>query len=475
MDTCAIPGVSFGAAHFGQAPLGHRRRVQRLVHTADRIAAHPGGTLPDKLRDPAAYQGLMRLARHPSVTHEAVLHTHRQRTLERMRQLPSTVLVLHDGTELDYTGKKSLTDLGQIGNGNRRGYLCHNSLAYDPATREVLGLVNQLLHHRVDAPKNESLQSKRERETRESLLWLRGCAAIGPAPAGRLWVDVADRGADTFEFLDAEEAAGRTFVIRAHHDRPLDRGSAVGSAAATLHGYARSLPEQGRRTVTLAARDGRPARQAVVAFAAAPVLVPPPKKRCGQHRGQTLALWVVIAREVAPPAGSEPVEWILLTNRPTATATAIAEVLTWYESRWVLEEYHKAQKTGCGIEQPQFTTTARLEPVIALLSVVAVLLLNLREYSRQPGAATTPARTVVPEAYVAVLSVWRCHARRPEWSVREFFLALARLGGHQNRRGDGDPGWLVLWRGWAKLQDMVDYALAAGVEHLHSSESEIID
>jgi len=75
---------------------------------------------------------------------------------------------------------------------------------------------------------------------------------------------------------------------------------------------------------------------------------------------------------------------------------------------------------------------------------------------------------------VAILSGWRYQEQRP-LSVREFFLALARLGGHQNRRGDGDPGWLVLWRGWAKLQDRVDYAVAAGVEHLHPLESEISD
>jgi Transposase Tn5 dimerisation domain len=45
--------------------------------------------------------------------------------------------------------------------------------------------------------------------------------------------------------------------------------------------------------------------------------------------------------------------------------------------------------------------------------------------------------------------------------VREFFLALARLGGHQNRKCDGEPGWLVLWRGWMTLQQMVDGARAS--------------
>ncbi|MSU76751.1 MAG: hypothetical protein EXS16_18505, partial [Gemmataceae bacterium] len=36
-----------------------------------------------------------------------------------------------------------------------------------------------------------------------------------------------------------------------------------------------------------------------------------------------------------------------------------------------------------------------------------------------------------------------------------------RLGGHQNRKCDGFPGWITLWRGWQKLQAMVDGYRAA--------------
>ena len=35
-------------------------------------------------------------------------------------------------------------------------------------------------------------------------------------------------------------------------------------------------------------------------------------------------------------------------------------------------------------------------------------------------------------------------AIRLDWTVHEFFYALARLGGHQNRKSDEEPGWLVL-------------------------------
>src|SRR5256885_11972521 len=50
-----------------------------------------------------------------------------------------------------------------------------------------------------------------------------------------------------------------------------------------------------------------------------------------------------------------------------------------YGCRSIVEELHKGMKTGCGIETLQFTTEAALQPAIALLSVVAVFLLGLRD------------------------------------------------------------------------------------------------
>ena len=39
-------------------------------------------------------------------------------------------------------------------------------------------------------------------------------------------------------------------------------------------------------------------------------------------------------------------------------------------------------------------------------------------------------------------------------TLREFWRAVARLGGFLARKSDGEPGWQTLWRGWLKLQDL---------------------
>ncbi len=452
--------TAFGVTHFGNAALGHKKRTDCLVKIADCIYRHPGGTLPSKLHAPKDYKAMDRLMNRPEVSHAAVLAAHRERTLTLMRQASGPVLVLHDTTDLDYSGLKSIADLGSIGNGGGRGYLCHNSLAFNPQQHEVLGLANQILHRRQQVGRREKVKAKRERVDRESRLWLQGTAAIGMAPAEQLWVHIADRGADTFECLANLLQGQSAFVIRSCTSRVIRQGHDPEDTRGYLHSYARSLRLQGHREVIVSARPGRAERQASVRVAFAPVLLWPPQLRRGLYEKRPLPLWVVYVSESAAPAGVTPLEWVLLTNVPVTTVEQAWERVSWYECRWVIEEYHKAQKTGCAIEELQFTSSQALEPMIALLSVVAVTLLNLREASRRPDAKQRPATVIVDPYYVAVLSRWRHGHLRLNWSVHDFFYALARLGGHQNRKCDRRPGWLILWRGWMALQHMVDGAEA---------------
>jgi hypothetical protein len=251
-------------------------------------------------------------------------------------------------------------------------------------------------------------------------------------------------------------------VIRAAKTRKVYAGHESIGPQHELKAYARGLPELGRFTMDVQPQPGRGARKdAAFAVRAAAVRVCPPHAKAGHHGDDPLPLYVVQVTEVAPPEGEKTIEWTLLTKEGVQTFEDAWRVTGWYERRWVVEEYHKAQKTGCRIEDMQFTTTDRLEPAIALLSVVAVTLLNLREASRRGDADTRRADTLLSCEDIEVLSLKRYGKVRDALTVREFFLALARLGGHQNRKCDGHPGWLVLWRGWMKLQAMLDGYLAA--------------
>lgn len=462
---------TFGERHFGKANLGDKRRRAALVKLADKIVQHPGGSLPAKLRNPAMLDSMYRLCRSDAVTHAAVLESHVAQTFETIDRCDDeAVLILHDGTELDFTKKKRLAEqLGPIGNGSARGYLVHNSLAVT-SDGAAIGLVGQILHCRRAVGRDESAAEKREREDRESRLWCQGVAGL---PADRKLVDVCDRGADTFEFLERETHSGRRFVVRSSYDRSIRPGHdpAANSEKTTLHKYARTLEPLGCTTAQVQKKQPkrktkrksgtlkhppRSQRTAKLLVAAAPVLVQAPKRKRGCHGNDPLPMWVVRVWEPDPPPGEEPLEWFLLTNEPADALASAVRVVDWYRKRWVIEEYHKGKKTGCGIEELQFQYRERLEPAVALLSVAAVTLLQLRDAARAPDAKTRRATEFIGEAYVAVVSEWRHNEVRLDWSVYDFVLALARMGGHLNRKRDGDPGWITLWRGWSELCIRVD-------------------
>jgi hypothetical protein len=425
------------------------------------MCRHPGGTLPDKFSRPADLRGFYRLMNREEVTHELLMQAHTNDTRARIAACATdVVLVLHDATELDYTTRQSLEDqLGQVGQGSRRGYICHNSLAVgltrDEANEvvpETLGLLSQILHHRPRVAKDETRTQARERVSRESRLWVRGVQASGPMPTDVLCVDVSDSLSDTFEYMAYEVTHHRHFVLRAKENRRLVQR--VGKCRYLLDAV-RTLQPAGRCTLRVQASPGRSARTTQVQIAFTPVRLAPPAKKTGEYDDEPLNLWAVRVWEPNTPKGEEPLEWILLTNCATTTLAEALQRIEWYELRWIIEEYHKGMKTGCGIETLQFEKIHRLEPAIAVISAVATTLLRLRDAARAPDADRRPARDVVDRTYVEALASCYPGRLKGQPTVLAFYMHVARLGGHQNRKGDGFPGWLTLWRGWTKLESIV--------------------
>ena len=121
-------------------------------------------------------------------------------------------------------------------------------------------------------------------------------------------------------------------------------------------------------------------------------------------------------------------------------------IIEYYERRWLIEEFHKAIKTGCRLESRQFREAHRLEAVAAFTSVLAVRLLPLKTVATT--SSDLPAERVVPKIWLKMLGALR---KRKLTTVRDFFRHLASLGGFLMRKCDGHPGWLTLWRGLVKL------------------------
>jgi Transposase DNA-binding/Transposase Tn5 dimerisation domain len=444
--------------HFGAAQLGDRRRSRRLVRLAAQIAAHPSGTIPQQTASWKDAKAAYRLFDMPFVTFDAVAQPHRQQT--RLDCQPTRrYLLLDDTTELDFGIHRCVAGAAATGNGGGRGLLLHSCLVVQADVEQVVGLAAQEVHYRRAAPKKEN-SSQRLTRPRESEIWGRVIDQAGPPPAGVVWVHVCDRGADNFEVFCHARQQGCAYVVRVAQRRRTVL--TAGGQALPLCDYLSTLPLAGTTTVTLRGRDGRPGRTATLAITFGPLTLPLPKHRSvylRTLRPAPIALFVVQAREQSPPKGVPALDWVLYVAEPVVCLADALRAVAAYRRRWGIEEWHKALKTGCQVTQRQLKDTQRLEPLVALLSVEAVRLLQLKSAART--APERPAREVLPLLYVLVLLGARGQASDQPLSVRGFWRGLAQLGGFLGRRGDGEPGWQTIWRGWEQLQLLVrGYQLA---------------
>ena len=156
---------------------------------------------------------------------------------------------------------------------------------------------------------------------------------------------------------------------------------------------------------------------------------------------------VVLAREVNPPAGEEPIEWLLLTDLPATTLAEAERVLDGYAHRWLIEVYFRVLKSGCGVEKLQLETAARMGNALAVYQVVAWRVLYLTMLGR--ATPDVSCETVLAEAeWKAVyVVVGRKKVPTKPPSVGVLVRLIGMLGGHLGRKGDPPPGPKAMWVG----------------------------
>jgi len=459
------------STQFKGATLGDVRRTRRTIQIASHMVTRPGASLPQLASSRPDLKATYALWAHPTSTPAHLQAGHRSQVRAALQDGTDPVLLVEDTTVMSWAGNAPVAGLGPIGSGGDaglQGFLLHTVLALRwaaaPALTSsrrppvaLLGVADQQYRVRTPAPPDETARPEgsqafaRQQRWRESALWSESTAHLGPAPppgAGPRWVRVCDRGADVFEFLESCVAAGHGYVVRAAQNRAVDTGG-------RLFAQLRTAPPVASLTLELRARPRQPSRVATLHVAATAVELRAPRRpgaAAGRRPGvacTALRVW-----EPAAPAGVVPLEWLLLSDAVVATAADAITLVQQYATRWVIEEYHKVLKTGLGAERLQLEEATRLFAAIAVMSVVAVRLLHLKEWVRAAPEAPADAAGLTPLEHRLLL----LHAKRPLPTVRDVALALGRLGGHLNRTRDGLPGWRTLWRGIERLHAMAEGA-----------------
>lgn len=441
-----LDAAQWAETQFGSCQLGDVRRTRRAVKVATQFALSPDASTPQQIEVWSDLKAAYRLFDQQEVSFRSLVESHWQQT---RRVATGVCLLISDTTETNFGMRRHALslELGPTGNGKGRGFLLHSCLMVQAETREVIGLAGQELLYRKPTGCARESSYRRTQRARESEVWGRVIDLVGPPAPEVKYLHVGDRGADNMEVFYHCRQQQCGWVVRASNLRrniqtPAGRSTKIDrwlAAQPLLGTYELSVRETPRA-------DARVARLEV---RAAPATLIPPRRKTSYVRqigAPLIAEWLVEAREVNPPRGAEGVRWVLHTSEPVGTFEEAWRILEYYETRWSIEEFHKCLKTGCQLESRQYTKTHNLEAVAGLFSVLAVRLLQLKSVARrQPD---TPAARVVPQPWLTMLRALR---RKPIHSVRDFFRHLAGLGGFLMRKGDGEPGWITIWRGLTKL------------------------
>lgn len=454
---------------FEQLDLKDKRLEQRARKLLGDFFSQPGSAIAQACGDWASAKAAYRFFDNERVPRAALLESHRQAALERMKS-HRVILAVQDTSSINHSTHPCTTGLGPIGSHRQhQGLLLHSTLALTPEG-QCLGVLEAQLEARAslrNARERKATINRKPVEEKESVKWLRGFEAarecLEQLPSQNQIVSVGDREGDLYELLLlGQQHRGRADVLV----RAVCQRRVRGEERFVWELVAAEAP-LGQQKVKRPRGLGRAAQEVSLEIRCREVelLAPQDKARYFGKR-EPLRVWAIEARQVVPKAAREPICWRLLTTIPTQTFAQACEKVAWYTQRWQIEIFHKILKSGCRIEARQLESAARLGRALALDLIVAWRILALSREGRL--TPEQPCVAVLSEAEWKILYCWihpgksiPLHPPR----LDEALKWIARLGGFLGRKGDGFPGPITLWRGLHRLHDLCSGSTIANQPH----------
>lgn len=395
----------------------------------ERFSGKPSASIPKSCNGWGETMATYRFLENDSVEWQDIMAPHWTQTQQRMGEHP-VVLCLQDTTELNFNGQQ-ITGLGPLSYEVQRGMYLHPTYAVTP-DRLPLGVIDAWMWAR------EKLDANGIRPgMKESTRWIEGYGRVAEMAAempGTRLVYVADREADMIELMKYAQTNGTPadWLVRAKTDRALADSDKL---------WAHTLDSEplGEISFTIGARDKQKARKVRQQLWAKRVALP-------AGRGMKVEATCLMALEIDAPAGIEPVEWRLLTNRTATTRDEVIELIDWYRARWDIEIFFHVLKNGCKVEAMQLSHIDNIERALALFMVVAWRIAYLMRLGRICPDLDASLFFDPDEIRGAYLLTKERRPDRPP-TLNEVLRMVARVGGFLARKGDGEPGVKTIWQG----------------------------
>lgn len=443
--------MSWVKEEFSNINLGDKRLNDRFISTAESLALHPSQSINKAIEDFSAKKAAYRFFSNNKTNVEKIFGPHRDQTIKRISK-QKVVLSIHDTSFLNYDGHKSTSGLGNIGGryskqekDNTQGLILHAGLALTTAGVPI-GMQSIRIWSREDDNNWE----------KESERWIEGLRKAKQTVSGDTrMIFITDREGDHFDLIHEAIELDCDLVIRNKVDRVLNgagRNSYLSWHLENLNKCAQAIVD-----------DPKNKRKATVDISYSKISFNDPKIQRAKHLERfdidRVNLFIVEAKEENPPTGIEALHWILYTTLPVIDAESALTVVDYYRKRWHIESYFKVLKEGCcQVEECRLQEKIRLERYLTLFSIIAWRLYWMVHVGRTDPEMDSSI--VLTESEQKTLLCHINKAKRVElpikMTVNDAIRAIAKMGGHNGRKGDGNPGMITIWRGWIRLQDKVE-------------------
>ena len=430
------------------ANMGDKRLNKRLVKIASDLSSNISAPINQASGDWHSTKAAYSFFDNDKVSPEKILRPHLDNTTARMAN-HKVVLAIQDTSTINYASHEAV-ELGHIGKEGTRGLMQHNTLAVTPDGLP-LGLIDQKCWSRPLTPEEKASQNPITIAEKESFKWIESLRNTQlRRPASTQVITVCDREADIYEFFDEAKKLNASILVRLKHDRQIEESSTG------IKSYLKSQEIVGEYEITVPKKKGEyEERTATVVLRHAPVTINAPENIEDSVTHMQIKMHAIYVEEINTPKGSTPIKWYLLTNTLVSSASDAMERVKWYKARWMVEIFHKTEKSCCSIEDCRLETAERLMNFLALKSIIAWRVLFMTYINRQEPKA--PSQLILSPTEITVLenviSIKSKSKLKKIKTVRQAVRAIASFGGYLNRKTDKEPGIITVCRGIQRLHD----------------------
>lgn len=272
-------------------------------------------------------------------------------------------------------------------------------------------------------------------------------------------VQVCDREADIFEFLQHCLDCEQSFVIRAKSDRKVILPT---GHPQLLFSCLKRSPIKTKLAIEIESNSDRKAKtvEATVKFRKVALQVPISNRSAEEARKLSPIYVTLIEVHSSSKVDGKKLHWRILTDINVEKTSTVLDIIKWYTLRWRIEIFFKTLKSGAKIEGSRLTDLGRLSKYVLMQSLVAFRVLQLLFAARSKKHSSI-RQLISDEEWRVFKRILFPNKGGASEKTLEWIKRIAQQGGFLQGKGR-IPGVVTLWTGWMELNTMLSGAKALG-------------